>query len=693
VGNFFFSDVLGTLVASLLFVFVLVVPGYLCGFAGDLFGFRSMDMNWRIVASVPLSAIISPLLIYLGLRFTGVWFLWVAFAFIWALSIALFAGFFGHENPSQIRSTLGPVPRVAIGFAALWCLVAVFLLADLQIGQRAYYSAVAYDHGFRVAVTDAITRTGLPADSPFVRLNGPVALRYHVYWFALCSFVERLSGGYLTARHALSASVVWAGFALMCLIPLWLHVFEGLEGPVLRRRAVIGVGLLSVTGLDLLPGVLWPLVHHWAPRADIEWWGGVDQVTSWADATLWVPHHVAALVVGLTGFLLVWHAAANRRAPFIHAIMAGCAFACATGCSIYVGFVLAAALAAWFGVTLICGWMRHAALLAISGGAALLLSLPNLLQVLSASVPGSKFIKPGLWNSSPFMAFAMPLNRVQSPISWGAVRLLSFGAEYGIEFGFFLLIGVLKLNRFRTSGKLRPQDLATLAISGTAMFLCTFFRSATGSNDLGWRGMMLVQFVLVIWATDVLDPYLTTERRKAGKPGWLPVAYVLMFCGFLGTVAQLTILRFETIAVDAGLLPSTNFSRGASQRTYSLRILYSRLDRMLPGNAVVQVNPDNGVDIEWGLYSHRQTAASGRDCVVADGGDARTCEAAMPSILRLFDASLADPKDAQAIARKYRIDAVIVDDADSVWGNSESWIHKIPPAVDTAAARAFLFDK
>ena len=297
-----------TLAAVALFPLVLVAPGYAVGFLLNLFGFRGFSMAWRMAASVVLSISISPLIVYLGLRCGSVAFVWAAFALLWVVVGARFRGSFA-------------IPRAVYWAGAVWLAIAVLSLVDLQFGGRVYYSSVAFDHSVRVAVTDAITRTGMPAETPFNRLSGPTVLRYHVFWFALCSFAQRLGGGWLNARHALNASVFWAGLSLLCLVCLWLRIFGRVSPGALRRRSLIGIGLLAVTGLDLLPVALEYLQRDALPGGDMEWWT-LDQVTSWADALLWVPHHVAGLVAGFTGFLLVWFAAtqcgtrrSQRRPP------------------------------------------------------------------------------------------------------------------------------------------------------------------------------------------------------------------------------------------------------------------------------------------------------------------------------------------------------------------------------------------
>jgi hypothetical protein len=142
-------------------------------------------------------------------------------------------------------------------------------------------------------------------------------------------------GELLTARHALNASVVWCGSRA--------HVPDRAFPARVRGagrccypaapRPDRSWDCLLVTGLDLIPNARVLICSMRVPPADMEAWSwGGDQVTSWADALLWVPHHVGAVVAGLTGFLLIWHAARSlartwRRKDRSTPLIAGVAFA------------------------------------------------------------------------------------------------------------------------------------------------------------------------------------------------------------------------------------------------------------------------------------------------------------------------------------------------------------------------------
>ena len=144
---------------------------------------------------------------------------------------------------------------------------------------------------------------------------------------------------------------MWSGFLLAALIPLYLRDFLGVTEN-LRRKSVIGITLIAVTGLDIVPTVYEFFRAH-RITADMEWWDPV-QITSWTDALIWVPHHVMALVACLIGFLALWNVRMvgenpypkqTRRLP--SGIFAAFAFAAAAGLSVYVTFAFAIFLLIW----------------------------------------------------------------------------------------------------------------------------------------------------------------------------------------------------------------------------------------------------------------------------------------------------------------------------------------------------------
>ncbi len=162
-------------------------------------------------------------------------------------------------------------------------MVAVLSLADLQIGHRLYFSIISLDYSVRTAFTNAISTSGLPAQSPFFFPGHPVALRYHYYWLILPALIQKIGRPFVDARQAFIAGTLWCGIGLISLMALYLRTFSPQGAAGISRRTVIGVALLGVTGLDILPTLLmlWGahagLVRGVSPS--VEWWN--NQVDGW----------------------------------------------------------------------------------------------------------------------------------------------------------------------------------------------------------------------------------------------------------------------------------------------------------------------------------------------------------------------------------------------------------------------------
>ena len=155
-----------------------------------------------------------------------------------------------------------------------WFVVVQLSLADLQIGHRLYVSYVAFDHSVRLPLVEAAARTGVPPRNPFYSVGKAPVLRYFYYWYVVCALPIRLFG--LSAKGCLNASVFWSGIGLASTIPLFLKYVIGVREN-LRNKSVIGIALLTITGLDLIPCAATVFYYH-GLSADMEWWNP-NQVT------------------------------------------------------------------------------------------------------------------------------------------------------------------------------------------------------------------------------------------------------------------------------------------------------------------------------------------------------------------------------------------------------------------------------
>ena len=134
-----------------------------------------------------------------------------------------------------------------------------------------------------------------------------------------------------------------------------------LPAALLSRRvpctaaARIGILLLGITGLDLLPG-LWFLLLHFKAGLEIvlpsvEWWN--EHVDWFLYSAIWAPHALAAMIACFMAFLLLSRAAFARNTATLlrYSVPAGFALASSAGMSIYVTFVFGVFLAIWTPVT------------------------------------------------------------------------------------------------------------------------------------------------------------------------------------------------------------------------------------------------------------------------------------------------------------------------------------------------------
>ena len=101
----------------------------------------------------------------------------------------------------------------------------LFLLVDIQIGTKLYFANVSYDYTTRIAVINAISRTGVPPINPSYFPGHPEKLTYlYYYWYILPSIIDLIGGRFVNSRQAMTAGTIWGGICLMAIIALYLHL-------------------------------------------------------------------------------------------------------------------------------------------------------------------------------------------------------------------------------------------------------------------------------------------------------------------------------------------------------------------------------------------------------------------------------------------------------------------------------------
>jgi hypothetical protein len=671
----------------------LFVPGYVVGWLLHILDFRRRSFCEQVLLSTPLSLAIFPISTYLLELSAPIGAVWFIYGCCWAIFAILLTLQARGLRWSELR--VSRYTWIALGIVAVWCLVILFSLVDLQIHDRLYSSVTANDYGMRVPITQALAQKGAPGFNPFFYPGRTVPLRYHYFWMLLCSLPVRLFG--IRALHAMWGATPWCAIGLMSMIPLFLKFFFG-QTANLRRQTVIGMFLLAITGLDIIPTaaqyVSVPLQIH----GDMEWWN--EQVASWMDSVLWNPHHVSALIVCLLGFLLLSNArSAPWRDRIIAVLIAGAAFASACGLSVFVTFTFAALMTVWLLVTIHEQKWLAAGLLSLSGILAVCFALP-LLKMLLAPAGAGEFATFGI---RPFHValVVLQLFHIASPLAYQATNLFSLPLNYFFELGIF---GVVALFRFRDSCRrvqsLSDAEKASWVMVLVSLLIATFMQSSVqgNPNDLGWRSFLPFQFITLLWAIPLVESWLCgAGGETAGSPASGPLAIrrswlvALLVLGLIGTLYQLVCLRTYAIGVEKGTVLAPSWledDASLGKRQLAIRELYETLNQKPPKDIIVQQNPISRHWTEHLLYNERQRVVAVPGCATNFGGDIRDCMGVIKRVFSLYRIPNSI-QDLNSACRALSIDVIVATDLDYIWADRRSWVWRTTPIAENRFARAF----
>jgi len=340
-NNFTLQDIFGAALACALFALIFVAPGYVLGWLLDLFDFTRRTSAVRFVIAIVLSVAVSPIILFLVYHFTSakttiLFLLLIGIVFSIILLKSKYASL-PEEATSFYRTAL----LVAVG----WIIFAILFIVDIQWGDRLYYNVISYDFTTRVAIVNAITRSGVPPINPSYYPGHPVRLTFlYYFWYIPCSLAAQIGSPFVSGYTAMIASVAWCGLALMATIALYLRLRNPAGGSSSTwKSSLLGIGLLLVSGLDVIPALLLIISSrvrygYTFLNGDIEHWN--EQITAWIGSVAWVPHHVAALIACLAALMLIHSVRGRRTSQQIKAgVIAGLAFASAVGLSVYVTLV------------------------------------------------------------------------------------------------------------------------------------------------------------------------------------------------------------------------------------------------------------------------------------------------------------------------------------------------------------------
>ena len=683
--NFMLEDLYGALKAICLFPIFLFFPGYVAAWLPDLLDFRRRTAAFRVAFAIPLSISVCPILTYWLSRYAGFGAVWAFYGSATLLFVILVA------LDARRGRRLWPAGYGVFGvIAGVWLAIAVLSLIDLQIGDRLYYPASALDYAVRATFVHSISTTGVPPANPLFLPGHPVPLRYHYFWVMMCSLVNQVGGGAVSGRMAAIGGTFWAGIGLMSVLAVFLRLFATEAGRPLNRRLLTGVALLAITGLDIIPALFFMYLHARDMvifvLPSVELWN--EHVDWFLSTTVSTPHAIAATIACFTGFLLLWHSGGARR----HIPLAALAFASAAGDSIYVAFSFAIFLGIWSVIGVAKKWYRETAAVCATGIAAALLLVPYLRDLAG---PGAAAGGGSLFHFT-VREFSLAALIPTPHLSFWWRRILVNGSllplNYLLEFGLFFLVAHYKWRQHRASGKpLSRAELAMAVMAGTSAILCTFLRSGLGNNDLGWRGFLMAQFVLVVWGADLFGDRERHSFLTATQKQLLAVFFAL---GFAGTVTDLALIRFYPLLADRGVTPPLDWmspDRDFGKRTYAARDAYEWLQHATPATAAVQANPKVVFQDTTGMiYGDRHNLAGDVNCMTSFGGDPKECAPVISRLQPVFPATgHAASSGIQEVCDALPVDVLVAKDTDAAWSDPASWVWKERPLYANGYVRMF----
>lgn len=666
------SDLIALIGAFLVFPLVIVVPGFVVGFSTNVLNFRTEAGAFS--KSILLSLVTVPWTVYMCFRFVGIEAVWVLLGSCWLLAII----FVIPRLHTFIRSTLRKVKGRHVAYVLLGLTCSAFLIIDFQDGGHLIRPLMSHDYVKHVAVTDAISRTGLPPVNPSYFPGEPLSLFYYYFWFLFCSLVDLLGGSLIDARSAVLASVLWSGIAVLAALQIYVKTLARLGVKGIRSGHVqLALLLLLVTGLDIIPITFSGIVQHVFMQkpvlAEILWWN--DIIAWWGSSVLWVPHHVGAVLSCLVAFILIIDQDQDQYKPSkASLLLIPIALSSSVGMSIWVSITAAWCLIIWFLFVLKKKWKGELIFLFITGFLAIGFTLPFILDIQQASQLQSF---PVALHVKPFYNLDLMLADI-NPVILHSINFLFLPANYALELG-FLTLGVWIYWKYRSNLKipLNRAELFLLVLFCACLFFCTFFRSAIINNDLGWRGFMFVQFLLILYSTPLLDalsgnttalPFELSQTVKLS-------AKILLVLSCLTLLAEIYIGRFHPLGP-------------VHDQTVAVRQAHEWLDQNLKPDTIVQHNPDTNIEYFHALYGNRQVAIADALYGQLYGIRKELFDSTYAEVLTLFRQET-EIEQTKHLVAQYGIDALLVKRRDAVWADSNKWDNHFTRIYRSACCRIY----
>jgi hypothetical protein len=657
------TDACGVLVATLLGVPLILLPGYALGSLTGILGFRALGTGDRLLYAATLGLGLLPILDSLLVQAAG-------------LPVAVLA------NVGLGLAGLAPAVRAfrsRIDFAAaagplalmlLWLGIVAYALIDIDTGTGLYQPVTVIDLVKHASLTRTIVEAGLPPLDPF--FARPERAGYYYFFYTLCALVDWAGGALVDGRTAFAGMAFWTGIGLLGLLDRLLAA-TGLARETARRRVRLAtLLLLPAGGLDILLVVRNRVeTGLWIPMP--EWLN--EQVLNWPGSLVWVPHHVAGAIAGWLGLLALAEAAdGQRRAPGATVIVAGTAFAACAGLSVWVCLGTVAAAGTWLALLAIERRWREAGRLVASGLVAALLAAPYLSGLLASRSEAGQAIVFAVRSFGPIEGMAD---------SWvlTLLRLILLPLNYYLAFGVFAAGAFLFWRMVpRREAHAREAGRLLTIVTVTSLLIGGFLRSAILYNDLGWRVVLLAQVATLVWTVAALI-------RVAGERLRLPgLIAALLLLGYATTLYGFAGMR----AYPASGVPSFAFLNGRPDIDRALRTAYTWAGTHLPRTRVLQHAPGAPRVFDFGLYGGQPVGVADREARLFGASQAAVAER-LAQVEPIFRDAL-DGDEVRRRATAAGIDALVVTAQDAPWANPDSWVWHGRPLYASPLVRILAVD-
>jgi hypothetical protein len=525
----------------------------------------------------------------------------------------------------------------AVGLAALLAWVPAASVLPKATGEGVTLAASIFDHS-KIAMIDAMARSGVPPLNPFVHESGtPDRLAYYYLWHFGAALFAVLTGA--SGWEADAALTGFTGFAsLLLMIGLALRLGAGRAAPFL---VVVLAASASVR----------PLLEA-LPFASLL--KGASGLGGWLFQTAWAPQHLASATCVVLACLALVRLA--EGGGWFAALLFGLLAAAGYQTSIWVGgvtFALAVSAIVLFLLPSLEPKRRAGFVVKVgaAGALALLLSLSFLLD--QASIAAAR--------GGGFPVALSPVEVLGAPVPAKLRAWLDVPAYWlvylPIEFASFYVAGLIGLWVLVKERRSAVMPLALLVVASLAV--AGLLRSSVAwNNDLGWRAVLPALLLLIPFAAAVVSRGSAIPARVAGTAAAAGVILALPY--------TLELMREDLFASPT---PSERAFAEAPALWQAVQSHASIDERVANNPAFLADATPWPINISWALLSNRMSCYAGDDLAIAFAAAPAASRAATRDLFDRVFAGRARAGDVRAMAEHYGCDVIVVVPQDGAWAS------------------------